>query len=248
MLRSFEKLLFSATREELAANLRHATGQLGFESFHFSSHPIDNTNTPAKGRPFEGTDQRSPCVISDFPEAWFAHYHSQDYQDIDPVLQHCAHSILPAVWHLLTMPQDAQVARFFDEARRHGLASGVTYSILDKNSAYSIFSLTRGTDHASDRRHIESQIGAGYLLMTYTHEAMKRLNAADRASPVQLTVRETDCLSWVGRGKTSWEISRILTISERTVIFHINNAVKKLDTRTRSQAVVKALSLGLIRP
>jgi DNA-binding CsgD family transcriptional regulator len=248
MLRLFEKLLFSATREELAANLRHASGQLGFESFHFSSHPPDNTQSAAKDRPFEGTDRKSPSVISDFPETWFAHYQAQDYQDIDPVLQHCANSILPAVWHLLPMPQDAQVARFFDEARRHGLASGVTYSILDKNSAYSIFSLTKETDRAADRRHIESQIGAGYLLMTYAHEAMKRLNAAGIANPVQLTVRETDCLSWVGRGKTSWEISRILTISERTVIFHVNNAVKKLDTRTRSQAVVKAASLGLIRP
>lgn len=248
MLRLFEKLLFSATREELATNLRHAAGELGFESFHFSSHASENTNAPTKVRPFEGTDRKSPCVISDFPEAWFAHYQSQDYQDIDPVLQHCASSILPAVWHLLPMPQDARVARFFDEARQHGLASGVTYSILDKHSAYSIFSLTRATDRPADRRHIESQIGTGYLLMTYAHEAMKRLNAKESANPVQLTVRETDCLSWVGRGKTSWEISRILTISERTVIFHINNAVKKLDTRTRSQAVVKAVSMGLIRP
>jgi DNA-binding CsgD family transcriptional regulator len=32
------------------------------------------------------------------------------------------------------------------------------------------------------------------------------------------------------------------------VVFHVDNAMKKLDTSTRSQAVAKAFTLGLITP
>ena len=63
-----------------------------------------------------------------------------------------------------------------------------------------------------------------------------------------LTQRESECLTWVSAGKTSWEIGHIMDISERTVNFHIGNATSKLDCATRRHAAVKALTLGLIRP
>jgi len=46
------------------------------------------------------------------------------------------------------------------------------------------------------------------------------------AVPDQLSAREQSCLSWTARGKSSWEIGRILSISENTVIYHIKNAMK----------------------
>jgi DNA-binding CsgD family transcriptional regulator len=58
--------------------------------------------------------------------------------------------------------------------------------------------------------------------------------------------REKACLSWTALGKSSWEIGRILAISENTVVFHIKNAMKKLDAHTRMVAAVKAILLGLI--
>jgi DNA-binding CsgD family transcriptional regulator len=62
----------------------------------------------------------------------------------------------------------------------------------------------------------------------------------------ELSEREKACLSWTALGKSSWEIGRVLAISENTVIFHIRNAMKKLDANTRTGAAVKAIQLGLI--
>lgn len=61
-----------------------------------------------------------------------------------------------------------------------------------------------------------------------------------------LSDREKACLAWSARGKSSWEIGRILAISENTVVFHIKNAMKKLGTSSRTLAAVKAIQLGLI--
>lgn len=63
---------------------------------------------------------------------------------------------------------------------------------------------------------------------------------------VQLSCREKDCLLWTAQGKSSWDISKILKISENTVNFHIKNAMRKLATTSRTVAVVKAIRLNLI--
>ena len=48
-------------------------------------------------------------------------------------------------------------------------------------------------------------------------------------------------------GKTSVEIAEILTLSEHTINHYLNRATKKLDAVNRTQAVAKALRLGLIK-
>jgi LuxR family quorum-sensing system transcriptional regulator SolR len=53
-------------------------------------------------------------------------------------------------------------------------------------------------------------------------------------------------LRWTGEGKTSYEIGKILSISERTVNFHVNNVLSKLAATNKVQAVVKAIATGLI--
>src|SRR4051794_19520002 len=66
--------------------------------------------------------------------------------------------------------------------------------------------------------------------------------------PGQLSEREKACLSWAAVGKSSWEIGRILGISENTVIFHVKNAMRKLGANSRTLAALKAVELGLIAP
>jgi DNA-binding CsgD family transcriptional regulator len=55
-------------------------------------------------------------------------------------------------------------------------------------------------------------------------------------------------LSWLARGKTTWEISEIINLSERGVIWRLNNALKKLDAVNRTQAVVVAMRTRQINP
>lgn len=58
--------------------------------------------------------------------------------------------------------------------------------------------------------------------------------------------RELECLEWTAIGKTSWEISIILGISESTVSFHLRNATAKLNANNRTHAVSISLKKGLI--
>jgi len=77
-----------------------------------------------------------------------------------------------------------------------------------------------------------------------------RLRRAEgRAGPhadIHLTGREREVLTWVGRGKTSSEIAVILGLSERTVNFHCDQAMRRLDVINRTQAVARAIAEGLI--
>ncbi|HMK90446.1 MAG TPA: response regulator transcription factor [Methylocystis sp.] len=63
-----------------------------------------------------------------------------------------------------------------------------------------------------------------------------------------LNDREIEALMWAARGKTSEEIATIMSIVERTVNFHLNNAREKLGVATRIQAAVKAAIAGFIEP
>lgn len=62
-----------------------------------------------------------------------------------------------------------------------------------------------------------------------------------------VTAREVEVLTWVREGKTNSEIAEILGLSMLTVKNHLRHAMKKLDVRTRGQAVAKAIALGVLR-
>ncbi|RVD44685.1 MAG: LuxR family transcriptional regulator [Mesorhizobium sp.] len=64
--------------------------------------------------------------------------------------------------------------------------------------------------------------------------------------PPGLSVREKECISWVARGKSSWEIGQIMNISENTVNFHIKNAMRKFNVSSRTVAAIIAINIGII--
>jgi DNA-binding response OmpR family regulator len=65
---------------------------------------------------------------------------------------------------------------------------------------------------------------------------------------VDLREREVETLTWAARGKTFEEIGTILSLSKRTVEFHLENARRKLGVATRTQALIKAAAGNLIQP
>jgi DNA-binding CsgD family transcriptional regulator len=66
--------------------------------------------------------------------------------------------------------------------------------------------------------------------------------ASDKGKgPRLLSSREQEVLQWVARGKTAPEIGCILGISKRTVDFHVNSAVEKLNAANRIHAVAIAI-------
>ena len=85
------------------------------------------------------------------------------------------------------------------------------------------------------------------MLGTVIENRLRRQSQGPRRrSQYHLTDREREVLTWAGRGKTSSEIAAILGLSERTVNFHCDQAMKRLDVINRTQAVAKAISEQLL--
>lgn len=62
----------------------------------------------------------------------------------------------------------------------------------------------------------------------------------------QLTCRELEVLEWVKEGRNYAEIAEILSISPKTVEFHMTNIIRKLGVNNKMSAVVAALKQTLI--
>jgi LuxR family quorum-sensing system transcriptional regulator SolR len=80
------------------------------------------------------------------------------------------------------------------------------------------------------------------------HETLAKVLASkpDSPSTITLTAREMEVLRWAGDGKTAAETADILGIAERTVTFHIDNALRRLGAVNKIAGVLKAAMLRLI--
>lgn len=89
-------------------------------------------------------------------------------------------------------------------------------------------------------------IQLGGLMLTERLMMLAELPKTETPEPVRLTPRERDALAWVAEGKSDWEISVILGVSEATARWHVDNARRKLGAVNRAQAVARMAAAGLI--
>jgi|SRR5580765_368896 LuxR family quorum-sensing system transcriptional regulator CciR len=175
----------------------------------------------------------------------------------DPLLdaihrQHCSLSwdLNSPSWqkHHLDEMQRNVMERRQDLGVRAGV-SAPAYARHGNAFEYAVVSFARDRPLSETaKRHNEPrvQLFATYFLSVAQYIFLKPHTPLD--SGLALTQRERDCLTWVAGGKSSWEIGRVLGISEATVNFHLGNAATKLGVRGRVCAVARAMRLGLINP
>jgi DNA-binding CsgD family transcriptional regulator/tetratricopeptide (TPR) repeat protein len=71
--------------------------------------------------------------------------------------------------------------------------------------------------------------------------------ASTRENPAQLTVRELEVLRLLAEGLRNAEIAHHLVLSRRTIDHHVSAILRKLQARTRVEAVAAAGRLGLLQ-
>ena len=141
----------------------------------------------------------------------------------------------------LTPPPEAMVISVFGDERHvvAAIEAGATgYLLKDAdNVADSIRKLLQGGSP------ISSSI-ARHLLKRF-REPEATPNAPEQALP-SLTPRETDVLKLVAKGFTYAEIAGMLELSVHTVTTHVKNTYRKLEVRSRGEAVFEAVQRGIV--
>jgi LuxR family quorum sensing-dependent transcriptional regulator len=209
------------------------TKQFGFEKLLAGTMPNPGLSA---------IQQRSHILLDQWPLDWVQRYFSNGYLYQDPTIKRVKSANRPFFWSELNEVRDDPAARrVMNEATDFGLRCGLTVSVGTLEGDMAGFSL------AGERIEAPPEaLGMLTLLATYGIGRAIMLLEGRTDSPVQLTTREREVLLWTAEGKTDWEISEILSISEKTSQKHVYSAMVKLNATNRLHAVAKAIRRGLI--
>lgn len=183
-------------------------------------------------------------LLNNYSPSWQRRYADNHYLGIDPTVAHGMRSVMPLVW---SNDVFANCQPFWEDARAHGLNIGWSQSCYDARGVGGLLTLARSHDNLSLQELRDTSLKMSWMAHVahegLSHLLMKKLMPE---ATVNLTMREIEVLRWSADGKTSGEVSDIMHISERTVNFHVNNALVKLDATNKTAAAVKAAILGLL--
>jgi LuxR family quorum sensing-dependent transcriptional regulator len=76
-----------------------------------------------------------------------------------------------------------------------------------------------------------------HSLALHTFHRLEQIVGRRLQRKALLNDKEREVLAWASEGKTAWEIGCILSLSQRTVEWHLHQACKKLGATNRLQAI-----------
>ena len=104
--------------------------------------------------------------------------------------------------------------------------------------------LLKGATAAEIAQAIRAVAGGGsYLTPRVAARVVAQVNAPRRRG---LSEREREVLRWVAQGQSNKQIARHLSITERTVKFHMTSIFNKLGAENRAQAIAIAAERGIL--
>ena len=222
------------SEEQLSSLLESISLELGFAFFALTHH-VDIRQAP------------QPAIrLATYPAEWVDFFDRQRLGPSDPV--HRASHLTSVGFAWSDVPAMIPLARrdrdILDRAQLAGIGDGFTIPAHVPGESYGScsFATRRGEPIEPDALPRAQLVGA------FAFEAARRLwkiRAVDKPVP-GLTDRQRDCLLWAARGKSDWEISRILGISHETVIQHLKQARERYGVGKRTLLAVHALFDGTI--
>lgn len=129
------------------------------------------------------------------------------------------------------------------------LAARLITGSRGKVEAFYVFSRLSG--------RLDGELGyAIELLLPHLHNTFLRVLATEREmaginiqrSGRLVTPRQEEILNLIKNGKTNSEIAELLSCSPWTIKNHIQAILRKLDSNTRTHAIARAMSLGILHP
>jgi len=185
-------------------------------------------------------------LMGAFPPGWMDQYFTQDYAHIDPIVRRSKCDPSPFLWSeaapFVRAEHSAIASRMFGEAAEFNLKAGFVVPMTPPRGEVIAASLGGEAADVPPEAH-------GMIAVICAYAIGRAIELRDREKKRRrsgLTTREVECLKWAADGKTEWEISAILSISEHTADKHLANARRKLGAANRAQAVANAIRWGII--
>jgi LuxR family quorum-sensing system transcriptional regulator CciR len=225
----------TSSEAELAEALTDVTRELGFTYFALTHH-VDIRRA------------RQPAIrLHNYPGDWVEYYDSNSLGVSDPV--HRASHVTSVGFAWSEIPQMVPLTPRDHEILIRGQAKGigdgftVPAHVPGESNGSCSFANPKGTALSGDDLPLAQLVGA------FAFEAARRLwrMRAPAGEPLpKLTDRQRECILWVARGKSDWEISRILGIRHDTVVRHLKQARERFGVGKRTMLAVQALFDGSI--
>lgn len=178
----------------------------------------------------------------DYPEEWGVIYISEELYRKDPVIRYNYEFYRTHLWsEAVSLFNGKEQIDLMNRATDFGLTFGISSGVNGKCSRGSIFSFSARQDRFEGRHKKILDV-----LAPHVHQALARTFERPPRAHTPLSEREKEVLVWMKEGKTNWEISLILRISERTVKFHVQNIARKLNAVNKAHAIAIAFDSGLV--
>ncbi len=225
-----QSLMSCESKDDISHTLQSAASFLGFEYFAYGV----KTTLPFQSPQIE--------MVNSYSKAWNHRYQQQGLCLIDPLIKIGMRGNQSILWDDVSDERE----EFWQEAKANGIATGWSKPTHMAAGNSSLLSFSRGPSPISPKE-LHAQIPYLIWLTSIADEGFQKvLNIHQHNIDSELTPREVEVMKWSADGKTLHEIGVILSLSSRTVEFHVKNATKKLNAPNKMSAVVKAALLGLI--
>jgi len=143
----------------------------------------------------------------------------------------------------ITHPDELERIQRIYEGGVDGVWQEITYEtrIRHKDGHYVPMEI-RGRTFADHSGKISGAVFSGREIIQNQQKKQKTPSAKKSLVAVpELSAREKEILNWVVRGKSTWDIAKIIDIGEATVKYHIDKVMKKLSAVNRTHAAAIAL-------
>lgn len=220
--------------EDLTAVLSDICPRMGFDYFALTHH-ADVTQAPAR-----------IVRLHNYPSRWVAHYDGNGFGTSDPVHRasqgSCVGFLWSEIWRMI--PLTGSDHRILALGRENGIGNGFTVPVHVPGELPGSCTFANTSGDPID----EAKLPLAHLVGMFAFERARQFGGIRpfEQKPPQLTDRQRDCLIWAGRGKSDWEIGRILGISEDTVDRHLTNARERYGVPKRTMMIVRALFDGTV--
>ena len=230
-----EKAGKARSSEELAHILDAAAREIGYRYFVVHHHVDLQADLPGA------------VLIHNYPARWAQHFIAARLYENDPLRRASERTVKGFSWSAISDLIDitSQDKALFAAARRQGIRDGFTVPvhILGEPSGSCSFA-TPVVDALSEEQFLLAQ-----LVGVLAFEAGRRIVGRHEMQcfdGVRLTDRQRQCLVLAAKGKTDWEIARILGISEETASLHLKMARDRYGVSKRLSLAIRALYDGQI--